>query len=547
MPNPVTIRNIDTSVTGRLLQTDAKLMRFAEHFSDILRDGQLKRPNAWRDLAPYGTFEPFNGESQKSMIFRGTLGEQVGLDSWYKHEQSRRGIGTSQTAVDITTYTPKTYDWSMEALDFSGFSRSWKSPVFALRDFYTADKAKEQLAMILKAGSQVTDDTRINFNREVYMWFASLAGHCVVMTDGFSDFIDSADTRFTFDPFVADTADSSGDQVIKFNASILGRVSALNWSYLDYCKQWLTDMASNGAVAQSSGQSVFMAMMDVAEFERFVYNDANLREDFRYANPQKLIDGFDMGMKVYRGIALSHDGQQPRFDLKRIEAADGATPAKAVLKRVAPRRHGRAGAIGFIPETNPDYLNAEFGTITFYLKDVYEILVPKVMTSLGSGTSFGGGPNFNGEWTWINNKGHTENILGDIGYFFARFEYHPKPGDNAANAIVLLYRRCPGTIVTKCERDTNATVEIDEPVTVSSLVGVDDTDWNEATSFLVTMPAPIEVGVGTQVTLTDATGGAGHVINGYISNTVAAPTYGFMTAAAVSTFATSGAVTIKLT
>ena len=40
------------SVNGRLLQTDAKLMRFAEHFSDILKDGQLKRPVAWRDLAP---------------------------------------------------------------------------------------------------------------------------------------------------------------------------------------------------------------------------------------------------------------------------------------------------------------------------------------------------------------------------------------------------------------------------------------------------------------------------------------------------------------
>ena len=215
------------------------------------------------------------------------------------------------------------------------------------------------------------------------------------------------------------------------------------------------------------------------------------------------------------------------------------------LKRVNPRRYGAAIAVGHRPETNPDYLNAEFGTIIFYLKNAYTILVPRVMTSLGSGTSFGGGPNFNGEWTWINNKGPTENILGDIGYFFARFEYHPKPGDNAANAIVLLYRRCPGTIVTKCERDTNATVEIDEPVTVSSLVGVDDTDWEQATSFLVTMPTPIEVGVGTPVTLTDA---SNVTISGYISSTVAAPTYGFRTAAAVGTFAqNTGAVTIKLT
>ena len=554
MPNPITIQGVDQSVNGRLLQTDNKLYRYATHMADLIKDGQLKRPNAWRDLANHGTYEPFNGESQSTLIFRGTLGEQVGLHNWYKTEASRRGTDAGITSVDACTYKPLTYDWAMESMDYTGFTRSWKSPVVCVRDFYTADKAKEQLGMILKAGSAVVDDTRINFAREIYGHFASLAGHCVVMTDGFSDFIDNADCRFTFDPFQPDT-DNSGDQVIMFKASLLGRVSALNWSYLDYCKQWLTDMASNGAVANASGQSVFMAMMDVAEFERYVYNDANLREDFRYASPQKLIDGFDMGMKVYRGIALSHDPQQPRFDLKKIKPA-GTSPVTtsdmAVLKRVAPRRHGRAGAIGKIPETNPDYLNAEFGTIIFYLKDVYTILVPKVMTSLGSGTSFGGGPNFNGDWKWICNKGPDTNILGDIGYFFARFEYHPRPEDNATNAIVLLYRRCPGTMVTACERDTNATVEIDEAVTVSSIVGVSlagvaETALNLADTFLVTMPKPIEVGVGTPVTLTDHTTGVGHTISGYISSTVAAPAYGVKTMAAVATFDTTGAVTIKLT
>lgn len=550
MPNPITVQGIDMSVNGRLLQTDAKLVRFAEHYADLLKDGQLKRPKAWRDLATYGVKEPFMGESQKTLIFRGTLGEQLGLDNWHKVEDSRRGVSEGVTAVDRCTYKPLTYDWAMESLDYTGFHRSWKSPVFCVDDFYTADKAKEQLALILKAGSSVVDDTRENFNREVYWWFASLAGHCVVMTDGFSDFIDSADCRFTFDPFVPDT-DGSGDQVIMFAASLLPRVSALNWTYLDYCKQWLTDMAANGAVANESGQSIFLAMMDVNEFERMVYNDDNLREDFRYAKPQQLIDGFSMGFKSYRGIALGHDPAQPRFALKRIKPAATAPVTAvdmAVLKRVAPRRHGRAGIIGKIPETNPDYLNAEYGSITFFLRDVYTILVPKPLTSLGSGTSFGGGPNFNGQWSWINNKGPDTNILGNIGYFFARFEYYPKPEDNAANAIVLLYRRCPGTVVTRCERDTNETTEIDEAVTVTSLVGVDDTDWEQATSFLVTLPAPIEVGVGTAVTLTDATGGAGHVINGYISSTVVAPTYGFMTSAAVSTFAANtGAVTIKLT
>jgi hypothetical protein len=545
MPHPITIPNVHTDVNGRLLQADAKLVRLAEHISDFLKDGQAKRPNAWRDLVPYGMYEPFNGESQVTNIFRGTLGEQSGLSGWSKTEASRRAIDQVQTAVDKCTYNPKTYDWAIESLSYTGYRREWKSPVLCVRDFYTADKAKEQLAMILKAGSAVVDDTRVNFQREMYMYFAALAGRTVVMTSGFADFVDNAAVRFSFDPFVAD---SDGDEVIKFSASLLPNVSALNWDYIDFCKQWLTDSASDGAIGQDSGMPVFMAFLDKNEFEQMVYNDANLREDFRYAKPQALIDGFNMGFKTYRGVAIAHDPQQPRWELKKI--GTGADAGKAILKRVNPRRHGRAGSIGLIPEANPDYLNAEFGTIIFYLKNVYTILVPKVLSSLGSGTSFGDGPAFNGDWKWINNRDMDTNVLGEIGYFFCRFEYHPKPEDNAANAIVLVYRRCVGTKVTRCDTDTMNTVEIDVATTVStltavSLAGVAETNWELADTFTVEMPKPIEVSVGTAVTLTDA---SDEVITGYISSTVAAPLYGVIATAPNASFAqNTGAVTIKLT
>lgn len=537
--HPITIQNVNTTVDGRLLQADSKLIRLAENIGEFLKDGQLKRPSAWRDLVSYGAYEPFVGAAQTTNIFRGTLGEQSGLANWTKVEDSRRATGQA-AAVDACTYNPITYDWAVESLSYTGFRRSWKSPVICLRDFYTANKAKEQLAMILKAGGQVVDDTRTVFQRETYMWFASLAGHCAVMTDGFLDFLDSADTRFTFDPFVAD---GDGDQVVTFNASLLGRISALNWTYIDYVKQWLQDTAPTGAVGSDSGQSVFLAMLDKNEFENMVYNDANLREDFRHAAPQKLIDGFDMGFKVYRGVAIGHDPQQPRWALKSITPANGNVPAKAVLKRVNPRRHGRAGSIGLIPEVNPAYLNAEFGTIIFFLKDVYQILVPRVMSSLGSGTSFGADLGFNGDWKWVNNRDMDKNVLGEIGYFFARFEYYPKPGDNAANAVVLLYRRCPGTLVTACGKDTNDTVEIDQPVAATSVVGIDDDDLGVATQFAVTMPEPVEVALGTPVTLTDA---SNETIAGYIAATVAAPVYTVIAAAANASFGT-GAITMKLT
>ena len=291
MGHNITIPNVHTDVNGRLLQADARLIRVAEHIGTFLKDGQMRRPNAWRDLVPYSQYEPYNGESQTTNIFRGTLGEQSGLSAWAKVEASRRGIAGTQEPVDACSYQPKTYDWAIESLSYTGYKRSWKSPVLCVRDFYTIDKAKEQLAMILKAGSAVVDDTRVTFQREMYMYFAALAGHFVVMTSGFNDFIDDATTRVSFDPFVDD---ADGDEVLTFDASLLPNISTLNWDYLDYCKQWLTDMAPEGAFGMDSGMPMFMAMMDKNEFEQMVYNDANLREDFRYAKPQMLIEGFNM-------------------------------------------------------------------------------------------------------------------------------------------------------------------------------------------------------------------------------------------------------------
>lgn len=536
MGHNITIPNVHTDVNGRLLQTDARLIRLAEHVGEFLKDGQMKRPNAWRDLVSYSVYEPFQGISQTTNIFRGTLGEQSNLSEWVKVMPSTRGVAQGTEPYDLCSYSPKTYDWAIESLSYMGFQRSWKSPVLCVRDFYTADKAKEQFAMILKAGGAVVDDTRVNFQREIYMWFASMAGHCVVMTNGFADFIDDSSVRFTFDPF---TVDGAGDQTIEFPKVLLPNISTLNWDYLDYCKTWLTDMAPDGAVGNDSGMPVFMAMMDKNEFEQMVYNDANLREDFRYAKPQQLIDGFNMGFKVYRGISIAHDPQQPRWELKSI----GET--NAVLKRVNPRRHGAAVAIGKRVETNPDYLNAEFGTIIFYLKNAYTILVPRVMTSLGSGTSFSAGaPAFNGDWTWINNRDMDKNILGEIGYFFCRFEYHPKPDDNAANALVLLYRRCVGTRITRCDTDTDDTVEIDEAVTVSSMDHVNGTGFGDATTFTVTMPSRIEVSVGTAVTIADA---QADEISGYIASTVDAPTYTVMIQTANPSFTEAGDHTIVLT
>ena len=534
MSNVVVVPSVGTTVNERLLMADNKLIRLGEHIGTFLKPGQLARPRPWRDLVSYGTFQPFNGEQQTTNIYRGTLGEQVGLSGWKKGELSRRATAAGGTANDRCTYDPQTYDWAIESIATQGpFLRSWKSPTICVQDFMTADKVKEQMAVVLKAGDQVVTDTRENFSREYYMYMASLSGRCLIATDGFNSFVGNSDLAYTFNPF---SVDGDGDQVIEIPIAALARVSTLSWSWMDFCRAWLAEEAPDSAIGSSSGMPVFGAMLDVNEFEKMVYNDANLREDFRYAMPQALIKGFDMGLKTYRGIALMHDGNQPRWNVK------STTATKAVLKRISPRRHGRTVAIGKVPEVNPEYMNAEFANIIFYIKDVYSILVPPVITSLGSGMNFGPAPANNGQWSWLNIKDAVHNPLGEIGHFFARFEYRPQPGDNATYPIVILYRRCPHTVVTACALDTDLNgLDITSAKAVSSIERVNGTNDSDATQYLITMSKPMEVVLGQAVILADASSGT---FSGWIASTSAAPAYLVSAAAAGTSFDSTEAITI---
>lgn len=529
MPNPVVINGVGTTVNERLLAVDNTMIRLAEHVGEFLREGQIRHPSVWRDTIPYGVYEAFNGEAQTTNVFRGTLGEQVGLSKWSKAELSRRGNESGTiTPLDACTYNPITYDWAIESMTYNGYRREWKSPVLCIRDMYTVDKAREQLGIILKAGEQVVSDTREIFQREMYIKFASDAGRCLLATSSMADAIDDPSLRFKFDPFAVD---SDGDQTIEIPTSALGHISTLNWTFLDFCKEWLQAQVACGAIGKDSGQSVFAAMMDKNEFEKMVYADKELREDFRYAIPQQLISGFDMGFKVYRGIAIIHDDQQPRWSVKSV----GET--KTVLRRVAPMRAGRVVAVGRVPEVNPEYINAEFGLIVFKLQNVYEILVPGVLTSLGSGTSFGPAPNFNGEWTWLNIQDEVTNPLREKGYFFARFEYHPRPLDNAPYALTILYRRCPVITQTLCAGEEPIVKDdLSTPVTADSFAKLDD----EGKRYSVTLPEPAAVRIGTAVTLSDGS----NTLEGVITTVAAAPTYTVIGSEGVTL---TGTVTVSLT
>jgi hypothetical protein len=509
----MSVINVNTQLPGRETLDQGRFLKLAEHFDKFLVDWQMKHPSVFRDRLQMGTLTLFNGFVQSTNVFRGTLGPQAGLAEWDVVSQSKQADGAS-AAQDACQYNPNTYDWAYDSFAFSGLKTSWRSPVLCVNDLKYGDKMKEQLAFVIQAGSQVTDDVKETFNREQYVKTAVDAGKAMILCDGANGIVDDASVRFSYDPF---TVDSDGDTYVTFTASLLTSLSTLNWTYLDFVHSYLSDMAPDAAVSSDSGMPVYGLMIDLRDFERYVLADDDLRNDFRYARPQQLIDGFNMGFKTYRGFALMHDPRQMRFSLSSF------TGTTATAKRVKPRKATRAGTIGFVPETNADYINAEIGMGIVFQNEVIQVLVPPVVNNLGSGITFGPAPGYNGSWSWLNIQDADTNPLNEIGYYFARFEYWTKPLRHSINTFVFLYRRCPHVISSDCAIDSADDVAGDaEAVTFPAAPTVNST----LGTVTVTLAKKLAGGVGDEVQMTTTTGNDLHTTSpAYILEDNGAATY----------------------
>lgn len=472
--------NVDLGLQGRTVPGDRVLLTMAEHFDEFITSHELSNPSVWRDRLPKGVFPLYQGMNQKTNIFRGTLGPQAGLSDWKPVGVSEKGV----PGKDACSYNPQTYTWAMDTVTFSGLNTSWRSPVFCVNDLKYIDYAKQQLALIIQAGSRVTDDVKEVFNREQYLKTASDAGKAVVFTEGALDFVDNSTCRFTYDPY---TLDSDGDTYVEFDASLLGKMSGLNWTFLDFIRNYMQDQCADAALSSSGGRPIFGLMLDVNDFEKMVYADADLRQDMRWAMPQQLISGYDMGFKQYRGFALIHDMRQPRFELSTITAG-----GLAHCKRVLPRRAIRPGTIGLIPEANPAYHRAQIGLGVIFMNEVVQILVPPTVDNLGSGMTFGPAPDFNGQWTWINEYDKVENPLREVGYFFARFEYYVKPLIHSQYATIFLYRRCTTAIQSTCYQESKGTTDNTDVLLAAAPVAADF----DATNRTVTLHLQTRLGAG---------------------------------------------------
>jgi hypothetical protein len=345
------------------------------------------------------------------------------------------------------------------------------------------------------------------------------------------------------------TTDADGAAVPYIKIPVGAELSTLNWTFLDYLRTSLGQRAGSAAIARDSGTGVFGLMIDMADFERMVRADSALYEDFRWAKPANLIEGYNFGMRQYRGFALVDDPRQMRFRFKKIGAGTNATDEESgqvICTRVLPLRAGRAGTIGNIPEPNPAYYRAEVGLGVIFMNDVIVNLFVPSVTNLGSGMTFGPAPGLTGEWRWINIPDPATNMLGESGFFYGRFQIFPKPLMYSSDTTTFVYRRCPQAWRTVCQADSLSTVTTGA-VAVASAAAAGDFSATARTISL-TLANGIAAGIGSAVTIKKVDGNS---FAAKVADAALPPTYVFAWAVgatnaptAYTDFTTASTVTV---
>lgn len=208
--------------------------------------------------------------------------------------------------------------------------------------------------------------------------------------------------------------------------------SQIHQDALDYVRWKLVHDGGGeeGAYGQVDGQPVFTVFMSSEQQRALIKGNADIRQDYRYADPKALLKPFGV-KRVYGGLYHVIDDKAPRWDL-----VGGAWVSRPFY--VA---DGNGIAV-----VNPDYEAALYEDIIVYHPKVVKCLMQKPLASIGNGTTFRAW-DYSGDVQWINEYDATCNKYRDNGFWSARLRaaYQPLVPEYGYAIRVL---RCPGALGT---------------------------------------------------------------------------------------------------
>lgn len=422
-----------------------KFLELPQYFDTFISERSRKHPNIFIDRIPKGALPPYSGLVQQVNIFHGPVGEQAGLSNFRRIQRSRVP-GANDPGHDACAVQPKSFSYGWETRQYTGYAGEWESEPICIEDIAYTHMAKEQAQMIAMTVPKITLSVWETWNREQWINTTVQGGNSYIMAREGQDLGSANTAQFQYDPYeVRDFGGSEPESFLRYPASV--QPGALEWSHLTWWQDYLGDECPDAALAMDSGYPVFGLMIHIRDFEKMIRGDETLRQDYREARPEVLIDGFPGAFKKYRGFLLMHDNRQARFKVQSVETEDAVD--YVVARRVKPMLE-YAGSLGNIVEANKEYHNAELAVGLLIMNEVLQNLVPVPIGTLAKDMTFGTEPGYNGEFKWMNEYDKETNPLRNTGNYFGRFRIFPKPLLYHNRAISFLYARCPHVMGSDC-------------------------------------------------------------------------------------------------
>ena len=301
-----------------------------------------------------------------------------------------------------------------------------------------------------------------------------------------------------------------GGDSIDVSGLDLSSIGTLDQSLLDRLYMYMYRQCPEGNLGLKNGMPVFGLVTSAETSKELLTKTDAQKENWRYANPEFLIEGIGSAI-TYKNFAHIMDPMSMRY------APDKDNPGK--LKRVWPYKQTPT-TIGDAVSISQEYIDAPFELSVVYLNNVFQALVPPANPANIGNAKFNPADNL-GEFHWINIPDRNNNLLGEKGWWFARFRAAPQPLQYSDQASVILHRRCTDVNITVCNtgtHDTSGDVNI-----LSSANYESDATANEQV-YIVTASS-LDNNIGDTVTITLTGGDAPGAYTGVISDDTGDSTY----------------------
>ena len=320
-------------------------------------------------------------------------------------------------------------------------TQSYQTPCICLDDLKTSFQIENQVGKTVDQLTQLTKTVLDNRRRSEFLRLV--------------DKMVSGDTTLTQYKSSTTSAGVSNIGVNVNNALYQGTgagstalplpTAKLSQDHLDILRiQLIRDGSGHNALGKENGTPVLGLITSPETSRDLLRQNADLRQDIRYATPSELIAPLGVE-RSFQGFYHMVDLELPRFNYGTIPASiNGVTQVNAGTTgwyQVYPYVSSTSSN-GTTWEINPLYQSAPYEVSFIFHPDVYEEAVQQVGPNI-PGAPFDDYPYYySGQFFWLNIRDAVNNPLGKVGRWLAIFQSGSRPiAPYLGRAII--HKRCP--------------------------------------------------------------------------------------------------------